>query len=310
MVTPVRIVPVLVLALVLIVAIGAIKPRTPLPGQGSPVDEDHLFLAKTHERSRHDIVILGDSRALRGIAPAELESNLTSHSALNLAYNSGGLNPEIYALADRRLDTRRGGVVVLAVTPLTLLRSKAANPQLAQFRSVPPDEVFLKTRLPRFVKFFEPLTAGPLVVRAFDIQLRSLHFESFHRRGWIATNEVPPDTAEALPLYAANLKDKRVDPELIGALVAQTRRWTANGTHVFACRPPTTRSLRALEDSLTGFDEKLMSSSFIAGGGHWLAFPMDDYATYDGSHLREAQARRFSRDLGARIAAILSAEAQ
>ena len=52
-----------------------------------------------------------------------------------------------------------------------------------------------------------------------------------------------------------------------------------------------------LEDSITGFDEIEFIERFESLGGTWLRIDKTGYETYDGSHLREVEAARLSREI-------------
>ena len=73
---------------------------------------------------------------------------------------------------------------------------------------------------------------------------------------------------------------------------------------VIGFRPPSTIQMRSLEDSLSGYNETSIKSLFEAHGGHWLIIEDADYETYDGSHLRPAEARRLSKKIGFTLKAI------
>jgi hypothetical protein len=294
-----RIVPVLVLSALLVGGLGALLPASPDPEDEALAAEDRFYLAKTHGPHRCDVIVLGDSRALRGIAPSEMEEVLPGRRIFNFAYNAGSLNPEMYREAEKRLDPRSDepAAVLLAVTPLSLLGWKATNEQYAELRAVPPDEVWLKIHRPGLVRYFQPLTPSAFIAAALGPANAPRTLQTFHDDGWIESERTPPNPEEALAVYAKRLRGRSVDAGLVDALVERTVRWSERGIRVFAFRPPTTDAVVALEDRMTGFDEEALARRVEEAGGRWLRFGNDGYGTYDGSHLDRESARRFSRDL-------------
>ena len=57
----------------------------------------------------------------------------------------------------------------------------------------------------------------------------------------------------------------------------------------------------ALEKELSGFDEAAFVKRFKQAGGAWFSFSLDDYHSFDGSHLHRDSAVQFSKDLAKRI---------
>jgi hypothetical protein len=156
---------------------------------------------------------------------------------------------------------------------------------------------------PGLVRYFQPLTPSAFIGAALRQRDAPRTLQTFHDDGWIESERTLPNPEEALAVYAKRLRDTSVDAGLIDALVDQTRRWSERGIRVFVFRPPTTDAVVALEDRMTGFDEPALARRVEDAGGRWLRFGNDGYRTYDGSHLDRESARRFSRDLAARIRA-------
>jgi hypothetical protein len=292
-------------AAALLAAAGLYAPESRNPLLAARAEESAFYLQKTHRPDRHDILILGDSRALRGLAPQEMARALPGRDIFNFAYNAGGLNPEIYAAADRRLAATGPRAVVLGVTPLCLLDWKSANGQYREVLHAPRDQVFLALRAPAVAEFFEPVQPGDLIATLLDIPPRSNYRQHFYPDGWIASGKSPADTTEAPRDYRRTLAGSRVDPALVNDLAAQVRAWTDAGVRVFALRLPTTAAMVALEDSLLGFDQAALAARIEAAGGHWLDCPDPQYHSYDGSHLEADSARLLSRRVGEAMAGYL-----
>ena len=70
---------------------------------------------------------------------------------------------------------------------------------------------------------------------------------------------------------------------------------------MFTLRMPVYHKLKALEDSLSGFNEEIVKSRIINNGGSWLNIQDSLYSTYDGSHLDGESAKLLSRDIAKKI---------
>ena len=57
---------------------------------------------------------------------------------------------------------------------------------------------------------------------------------------------------------------------------------------------------------MSGFREAEFIQEFRNAGGIWLSFNLDDYVSYDGSHLDADSAKKLSRDLAEKIRVIIS----
>lgn len=295
----------LLLAAALLALGGRVKPVPPNPLDRDRTDEARFYMVKTHGGQRCDAIVIGDSRALRDVSPGELSRALPGRRIFNFAYNAGGLNAEMYAAASSRLDpAARAPLVILGVTPLSLMTAKARNEQYREVLHKPRDERWLLLHAPSLARWFQPVRPAEVVRSLLDIPVRAYYEQDFHDDGWIGSLRVPADTTEALGVYEAELTGHAIDPVLVRELLDQTRAWTAAGVRVVAFRPPTTDDVEALENRLLGFDETALAAQFAAAGGTWLEFANTPYRTYDGSHLRRESAVAFSRDLGEALRAL------
>lgn len=299
-----RTVTALLIAAPLVLLGGRVLPVAPNPLDRDRTDEARFYMVKTHGRQQADVVVIGDSRALRGVSPAEVASAQPGSRVFNFAFNAGGLNAEMYAAATARLDPQsRRPLVVIAATPLALMTAKARNGQYHELLHKPRDERWLLLHAPGLLRWFQPTRPSELLRPLIGIQPHSRYFQEFHDDGWIASCREPQDPAYALRLYAAELAGQSTDPELVRELLDQIRAWRRAGVRVVGFRPPTTDATEVIENRELGFDEAALAAQFTAAGGVWLDFP-NTYASYDGSHLRGDAAVAFSRDLAAALRSI------
>jgi hypothetical protein len=296
----------LLLAAPLVVLGTWVKPVPPNPLDRDSTDEARFYMVKTHGGQQCDVIVIGDSRALRDVSPQELARSLPGQRIFNFAYNSGGLNAEMYAAAAERLDPAANApMVTIAVTPLSLMTAKARNEQYHEVLHKSRDERWLMLHAPGLLRWFQPVRPAEVVRPLLGVAPHSLYHQEFHDDGWIGSLRQPENPGEAFGIYEVELSGKTTDPVLVRELLDQTRAWTRAGVRVVGFRPPTTDEVEGLENRLLGFDEKALAVEFAAAGGIWLDFANTPYQTYDGSHLRRESAVAFSRDLGAALRAAL-----
>lgn len=295
----------LLLAAPLLVLGNRVKPVSPNPLDRDRTDEARFYMVKTHGNQRCDVIVLGDSRALRDVSPRELSPSLPGQRILNFAYNAGGLNAEMYAAASARLaPDAHAPMVIVCVTPLSLMSVKARNEQYHEVLRKPRDERWLMLHTPQLAHWFQSVRPVDLTRAILHFAPHSRYSQEFHEDGWIGSLKEPEDPTEALAVYEAQLTGQSIDPALVQDLLAQIRVWTSSGVRVIGLRTPTTDAVEALENRLLSFDESDLAAQFTAAGGVWLNFANSPYRTYDGSHLRRESAIAFSRDLGAALRAV------
>jgi hypothetical protein len=267
--------------------------------------QERFWQLKVRRPDRGHLLVLGDSRTNEGVSPRLVAEGVPGFEgkAFNLAFNAGGLNPEVYEFAGRRLARGAAGegtarIVVLGVTPLSLLSRSSDNEQLHLLTSRS------WTTALGFILF--PGAMGELLKPELDRTLRIFPGQQeYHDDGWMACERIRDEYPEAnLPGSRQRFASSKTSPELIEALYAQTERWTAEGVRVFAFRPPASRTMLEIERK-SGFDQEGFVRGFEARGGRWIDIDPEQYRTHDNSHLARAEAERLSRELGARIAAQL-----
>lgn len=288
-----------------LVILGLFRPSANDPQEDVRVEETIFFLQKARGEKRCDLVILGDSRALRGLSPSTLTAELSGIDAVNLAFNAGGMNDEIYRLAERRLDRDAPvPIVVLAPSALAYQPWKRDNAQYREYAAKPVDTVLLHLRLPQVARFFNPVPPELPLIRLLDVQPRLKLEQSFHRDGWIESYQTPT-TNEGYPVYLAeHLKGTSADREIIAEMLDRVARWSDEGILVVGLRPPCSAIVDSLENDLLDYDAEAVAERFREAGGIWLEAPREGWSLYDGSHMDGGSAREFSTWLGRSLAAL------
>lgn len=294
-----RILRTLILTMIGLTVFSVLRPSSPDPQEDSRVSETWFFINKAHQSADFDVVIIGDSRGLRGISPSVIAASLPTMRIFNFSFNSGGMNREMCAEAEALLCPASAvPTIIFAPTALSFMPFKTANFQFHEYRDKARDEVWLNTKYLALAEWFQPVLPSVFLRKFFSIQPKTKLTQVFHADGWIETDQEPHDDLSDLSLHRERLQGQVADPELIRDFMDQTAAWVQRGIRVFTVFPPADPPRIALEDSLLGFDRAAFKESFIKAGGVWLESEERDYTTYDGSHLVAASAREFSRTLG------------
>lgn len=279
-----------------------VRPSSPDPVDNVRAMETRFYIDKTHQKARYDGVIVGDSRALRGLSPGEISNALGGSRIYNFAFSACGLDGDIFAEAEALLDPgSRQPFVILAPSALSFQPWKRANAQFREYKAKPRDQVWLYQELPELAMWLQPHPPSIYLRRLFHIMPAELLEQEFHADGWIATNQTPFDDLRDIDLHRRRMEGHTIDPAMINELMQQTREWTDRGIRVFAFYHPAQPERTAMEDSMLGFDRAAFGASFAAMGGAWLEVSEAELQTYDGSHLISDSAVALSRELGETI---------
>lgn len=284
----------LALTLVLVLVAGLFKPVA----QDSRVKSDAFWLKKTHYKKDFDLVIMGDSRAIRAFAPEAMKADLPDYRVYNFAYSGGGLNPPMYRAAQQKLDKKSGKkIILLGVTPRSLTSLSNRNVLFRKQKRIPQTEIFQQVYINPLLAFFEPVKIIGLMDMLWPNKKKEILKQEFRSSGWVASTAEPENPQKLLKPYMEYYSKTRVSQKNVVHLVKQTKKWVSKGIKVFALRVPTTAPMVALEEKHSGFDEVDLVKRFTAAGGIWIPVNPNSYSSYDGSHLNKQSAIKLSGDV-------------
>jgi hypothetical protein len=297
----------LLLAVPLVLAAGALRPRPEAETVHAGVHPKRFWAEKARIRGSVHVALVGDSRVYHGLAPSEMgavlrEAGWGDPSIVNLGFSGVCLCGPYLPYVDRALDPRaERRVVVLGITPHALTpHAQKDNGYLAEARRT-ASEVLERIVLAPALDYLEPIRLEAFLGDGRRARPADSHYrETFFADGWVGATLTPAQPEFALTEYRTVFASTKVDPSLVDELVERVARWTRSGVRVVAFRPPVAPELLELEDRMSGFDEAALRARLIATGARMP--PVEgSYATYDGSHLDEASARALSRHIAARI---------
>ena len=287
----------LIVAGVFVIAAGCVRPLPPID---SP---DAYWARKMLWGPQFDIVLAGDSRTNRGLAPSLMSNHLPGLRIANFAFQSTGFNREYLSEAERRLDPNGKRVIILGVTTVSLTPRAIADNKFLEMKRKHIAELQQQVSFESFLEFFRPVD--------WEEVNRPLHDRTgtkvkiYHADGWTAVIDDPPKPSSAIPFFREYYVNNRVAPEIVDELLEIVEEWTGKGITVIGFRPPTTIEMLELEERIAGFDEAGFVKRFKAAGGIWLDSEHGKYLTHDGSHLQARDARRFSAVIAKRVKSIL-----
>lgn len=254
---------------------------------------------KAHaEHNAYNIVLLGDSRSLRGLSPAVMEEELQEANIYNFAFFAAGLTPGFLDTALQLLDKQASTkILVLGITPYSLTQAAAGNGHFTQWANKSRVEVFGDVYFTSILDLF-PRIIPPDVARWIQGYRRRV---VFHEDGWAECDVFPLRPEESLASYQSRFQSNSVRKCNIVPLLNAVREARDKDVIVYGFRPPTTNAMETIENRYSGFDEASFAVEFEDAGGRWLHVPGDDYESYDGSHLSSASARKLSKRLAVLI---------
>jgi len=287
----------LILALLFSVVLGFLFPKNP-----EKYLRSQFFLKKTFAPAKYNLVVAGDSRVYRGIAPMAMEEILGDWKVLNMGYSNGGLNPLMFQLAESKLTSAQGPkAILLGITAFTLTPESLENKHYLENRFMKKEERLELMYLGKLLNWFTPVSPEKVKELLKGTKPDKTYLNEYNEQGWVASNKFPADTLEAFESYRNSFVFQKVTPDIIEDIMNQVAVWSRKGITVFAFRPPVPKAMIDLADTLAGYNESEIRSKLKLAGGQWIEIDPTQYKTYDGSHLDPESAVALSKFLANEI---------
>lgn len=262
----------------------------------------HFFTYKIHHSQKYPLIISGDSRVYRGISAKVFENTLGLKS-FNLGFSSTLYDEEYLDLVEQKLDfDAERKILVLGITPHSLLEYSYANGHIKQIKNMKKEEVIDYLYLFPLKRFYSSLNAFELWSSFFNEDKSTDYYlqDYKYKEGWVASDYVNRNPYHALKSYSNTFSGKHINEKNLKALFAKIKEWRTKGVEVYGFIPPSTINIEELERNYTAFKDNSFIEEFIRNGGKWLLID-DVYHTYDGSHLFEEEALSMSEKLSKKI---------
>lgn len=288
-----------------VLLVSVIKGIFPPPEKNTEL-LNAFWLRKTHLKTKHAIVVGGDSRVYRGFSIDAMEAEVEeSLKGINLGYSSAGFSIEYIDFLLNRLPKQGDRFLVLGLTPNSLTDEAVKNEALHQYQNERSFNQFKGLYLSSYLAHFAPykITEWRNFITGQEPEM--IKDETFMDNGWARSNRMPQDTLVALDIYRRIFTKDNINDSILATVVAKLDTVVQSGVNVIAYRPPTFDGMSALEDSLANFNEVKIVHALEQIGVTWVDFNNADYTVYDGSHLHFESAERLAAVIGRKINAIL-----
>ena len=293
------------IVLVIFISTG-LKLFLPTPDNDA-LNEKTYWTKKTTTLSKFDIVIGGDSRVYRGVSPQAINEELGSNYSIgNFGYpNAGYSNFYLKYLISKFNTESKNKILLLGITPLSLTSGSLENEALMQYLRKAKFDNFKTINFNSFYSFFSvyvPVTVikGLLNKNETNVGIGKLS-QKFYDNGWVKSRQFPYDSTNALDNYKKVFESNQFDTTLFQAINANLKDIVESGIKVYAFRPPVTPQMLALEESRCHFNEDYVVKKLQESGVNWIPAGSSGYVSYDGSHLQDSSAIRFSRYLASQL---------
>ena len=225
-------------------------------------------------------MIIGSSRAYRGLDPRVFESLDSGRRYFNFGFSSVEMTADYLRHAEQLL---RPG----AQHPTIIISTEIPNYALISRKNSHYNAIAKTNRLDRLVTLFtnrlrtKPVPS-PIVWQ--ESGFASSTDNGDHHKEGLAQSKKLLETA-----------DSKLIQEDWNAMVAAIKRWRSLGIRVFVVRMPTTDAMEALEGRSVGVGRAEMRKAFTAAGAKWIELPNSYDEVLDSSHLNAAGANRISK---------------
>lgn len=284
-----------------IICVVVLKMLLPFQESNSEVRKA-FWTKKTYAKNNYDVIACGDSRIYRGISPDLMNELPKGLNFLNLGYSSAGLSEEYldFVVSKFKSDATQK-ILVVGVSPNSLLREAQKNEQLASFQNQGVFATFRYTYLSPILQNFAPYKPLQLIT-----QEPKNYQETFDESGWVKSDQLRPDSTHALKIYEKMLSESTLEKELLDKTINKLIEIQESGVQIFAIRMPTTQAMEQLEDRLLNYDEKMVKTPLVEKGIIWMSFDEENFISYDGSHLDSESSLRISKLIGKRISQFIN----
>ena len=257
---------------------------------------NEFWIKKTHQKTKKNIVVGGDSRIYRGISIDKLEESLSQNLiGVNLGYSSVGFSAEYLDFMLSRLDLdSKTKILILGITPHSLTENAAKNEAFHQYYDVGWEDKYKALYISKYIKHLAPYKPWEVFQYIGKGENEEGYFENFTSNGWVSSYKIPADTMEAIVSYTKTLTANKISPDVINKLLLKIEEYKKSGITIIGFRVPSTNQMEELEESLSSFDEEHLKTEFERIGAYWFDFKNSDFTSYDGSHLHYLSAEKLS----------------
>jgi hypothetical protein len=262
---------------------------------------DYCWIKKTHSTEQFNVLAVGDSRIYKAVNPEFLIDENSNLNAVNLGYSSVGYSAEYLSFVSGRIKEDHKSVVLCGITPYSFTPEALKNEHYHSFFDMDKKEVYKMLLLSGYLKNFPRYSPAEVWGYFTDAPITHLYYHDFKENGWVKSFKLPFDSTAGLIPYRKNFIDNTCNNNAVEEYMSWVKEMSHNNVAIIGFRPPSTLAMEQLEDSLSGFNYSSFIEGFEQNGGVWLKFSLNDYSSYDGSHLHYKSANKFTKNLATKI---------
>ena len=253
---------------------------------------DSFWSNKTHASNSFDILACGDSRIYRGVSSDVINPNRKNLAFLNLGYSSAGLSDDYLKFVLSKFKPRsKNKILIVGITPHSLTFEAFKNEGLKSQEKINYFNQFRFKYFSFLLKYVVPFKFSEI------LKFKKVNYvQRYESDGWVASTKIEQDSTFALNSYKKTFNKYGVHHKEMVSFLESINRIANSGIHVIAFRPPSTLQMEILEDSISGFDENFIKEN-LDSSVIWMDFNNADFISYDGSHLTEKSAIKFSKKI-------------
>ncbi len=276
-------------------------------GSSRPVESHGLYFSEYWARKGGwnkcaDMVLAGDSRTLAGLSPHEMKKYFPGARIYNYGFGAAWFSSEYMDKVESLLDPNsKNKTIIMGISPHSLTKHDPDAGDFFTIYSQSERERFMNIHLAALITFFDPLSFKDALKGIFPSLAEEHTEKTLYADGWIAAFRESDSIKNALIRYTSFYKQSLVDPCNIENVTRHVKRWTSLGIKVYGFIPPTCKEMHQLESTISGLDQQDFVNKFEASGGVWIDTDPTAYHTFDGSHLQDDGAIKFTNDFCAKI---------
>jgi hypothetical protein len=249
-----------------------------------------------------DAVIIGDSRALMALSPAEMKKVIDYDRILNFGFGANRYTRQYLETIEDILDPKSNNkAVMIGITPNALTFRAKERGHFLDFINASKQDIFFDIHLAALLNFLDPMSFHDAYQGLFPGLVPTHTRREYFADGWLSVHKEPTGKRGEVKRYREIFRRRQVSQKTIDILLEFISRWNSLDINVYGFILPTCKEMVALETEVSGFNQFEFIRAFEQAGGIWIDVDLCRYESFDGSHLQDVGALEFSYDLATRI---------
>jgi hypothetical protein len=294
---------IVILGILVMVIIGIVLWINFMPKLSSNKMKKEIFWSsKLIKNPTYDIVIIGDSRAYRGINPTIIETQLNNQfKCFNYAFSSAGLDSFYINQAIEKLNPNGKKVLLIGVSVNSFYPQALKNEHLKELMAESPKNLWVKKHVYGYITDFSAYSFSDFL----GFKTGKQYYENFNpQNGFVMSCNFPIDTNAAISSYQKYFNSHQLDTIAVKNFIEQLKTLKNKKFTLVLMRIPASYSMFQIEDKASNDLINQLKQSTQSFGVQWLETEPTKH-TYDGSHLIDKTTNQFSQKIGIQLKQII-----